>query len=151
MKTGSIYKIKNKGYIIFGSSTTVGGFSIASEPFINIPEDKVNSDIIANAIKASLCNDDTKKVPDPTNWPEFNKKFLQNIGLKSLKELDSPTTKCVSISENKGEIFFLPTRPAPKPDKGFLHKNQADGVAVPTAASNQEIIVAYELSLSRCG
>jgi hypothetical protein len=151
MRTASIFKRPEKGYIIFGSSRTVSGFSIASEPFISIQENEANADIIVNAIKASLCNDDTKRVPDPKNWSESNKDFLQKIGLKSSKELDNPTTKYVSIRQNEGNIIFTPTRPAQKPDKGFLHKSESEAVAVPITASNQDIARAYELALSKCG
>lgn len=150
MKTASIYKRLESGYIIFGLSKTVSGFRIASEPFISIQEDEAGADTIADAIKASLCNDDNKRLPDPKNWSEFNKNFLQKIGLKSLKELDNPKTKLVSISQDEGKIIFNPMRPAEKPDNGFINKSESETVAVLITASNQDIVTAYELALSKC-
>jgi hypothetical protein len=150
MKTASIYMRPEEGYIIFGSSKTVSGFRISSEPFIKIQEDEANTDAVVNAIKASLNTDDTKRVPDPKNWSEHNKNFLKKIGLKSLKELDNPTTKCVSIGEDESKIIFTPTRSAKKPDKGFLHKSPNEAVTVLATASNQDIFASYELALSKC-
>jgi len=65
--------------------------------------------------------------------------------------LDNPKTQLAAISETEGEIIFLPTRPAKKPDKGFLHNSANEAVKVPVAASNQVIVTAYEMALNRCG
>jgi len=151
MKTASIVKIPNKGYIVFGESKTVSGFRIASEPYFNISESEANTDILASAIKASLCNDDDKRVPNPKDWKQSGKDFLKKIGLKSMKELDNRSNKNVSISEDGMHITFTPSRPAKKPDKGFLHKDKTEAVKVATTASNQEIIEAYESAVSKCG
>jgi hypothetical protein len=151
MKTASIYKRSGKGYLVYSLTPTFSGGSISSEPFINIPEIEADAEAIAAAIKTALCNDDSLKVPLPKNWSEFNKNFLKKTGLKSFKELENSKTKLISITEDGGKISFLPTRPAQKPDKGFLHMSENEAIVVPANASNQEIVVAYELALSKCG
>ena len=151
MKTASIYKLPNKGYIVFGSRKTVSGVRIASEPYFNISEVEANPDIIANAIKASLCNDDKKRVPHPQDWSQSSKDLLKKIGLKSLKELYNHFNKYVDIAEDGMQITFTPLRPAKKPDKGFINIDSDDHFTVSTTASNQEIVAAYEATLNKCG
>ena len=151
MKTASIYKIPNKGYIVFGKSKTVSGFRVASEPYFNIAETEANADLIGNAIKASLCNDDNKRIPDPKNWKQSGKDFLKKIGLKTMKELDAPLNEYVTIAEDGLQITFTPSRPAEKPDKGFLYKDKSESVSIHYRATNQKIIEALELAFSKCG
>ncbi len=150
MKTASIYKRLKKGYIVFGSSKTISGFRIASEPFITISETEANADTITNAIKASLCNDDTKRVPDPKNWSESNKNFLQKVGLKSLKELDNSETKLVLLSEDGDSIVFEPMQFQDKPGRGFVNTSKNEAFKVLNTASNQDIMTAYEFALNEC-
>ena len=150
MKTASIYYRTGKDYLIFGSNLSYSGFIIASDPFINIQENDSNIDKIVNGIKLALLVDNKERVPDPKDWSEFNKIILQKIGLKSIKELDNPNTKLVSISENKGVVTFQPTQPAKRPDKGFIYKSENEAVTTLITASNQEIGTAYGLALSRC-
>ncbi len=151
MKTASIYKIPNRGYIVFGKSKPVSGFRVASEPYFNISETEANADLIGNAIKASLCNDDNKRIPDPKDWKQSGKDFLKQIGLKTMKELDNHLNKYVTIAEDGLQITFTPSRPAEKPHKGFLHKDESESVSIKYRAANQEIIVALELAFSKCG
>lgn len=150
MKTGSIYKRQRGGYIIFGQRKTVSGVRIASEPFITIAENEGDINAIANAIKASLSNDDSQRIPNPQNWNEFNKNFLKQIGLKSPKELDNPETKLVAISDDGNYITFDPMQFQAKPDKGYLNLNEEETVSVVNTASNDDIVAAYKLALSRC-
>ena len=151
MKTATIYKRPNKRYIIFGNSKTVSGFRIATGPYFNIPDKETDSDAIANAIKASLCNDDNIRVPDPKDWKQYDKDFLKNIGLKAIKELDNPLNKCVAIKEDNMLISFTPYQPAKKPDKGFVNTAKSESISVVATASNYQIMEAYEFALSKCG
>jgi len=151
MKTATIVKIPNKGYIVFGEIKTVSGFGIASEPYFNISDTEATVDNIVNAIRASLCNDDNKRVPNPQDWKQFNKDFLKKIGLKSLKELDNHLNKNVVITEKEMKITFIPSRPAEKPNTGFLHKGKTESIEISVTASNQEIMEAYEAVLKKCG
>jgi len=122
---------------------------VAAEPFINIPETEANANIIVQAIKACLYTNN-EKVPDPKNWTEFNKDFLQKIGIKSLKDLENADTKLVSIKQEKDYIVFNPMQPAKKPDKGFINANK-ESVEVSVFASDQDMFKAYELALRNCG
>jgi hypothetical protein len=150
MKTASIYKRPNKGYLVFGQSKTVSGIRIASEPFIKIAENEGDVNAIASAIKASLSNDDSQRVANPQNWNEFNKDFLKKIGLKSPKELDNPDTKLVAISDDGNYITFKPMRFQVKPDRGYLNLNEDETVNIVNTASNDDIVTAYKLALSKC-
>jgi len=150
MPTAAIYKINKKGYLLHANIKAMSGFSIASEPFVQIPESDVSVNTIADAIKASLNNDDTKRVPDPKNWGEHSKEFLRKAGLKSSKELHKQTTLLCGIEKKDGNIIFTPTKHAEKPDEGFVNKSKDETVVVPATASNQEIIEALELAFGKC-
>ncbi|MBD1363469.1 hypothetical protein IDJ77_06575 [Mucilaginibacter sp. ZT4R22] len=148
MKSATIYKIKGIGYLIHSHSKTSIGLRVASEPFINLPEG-VDNDVLADAIKTALCNDDSKRIPHPKDWKQADKEFMAKTGLKSSKSLFSPKAKCLLAEETDEQIIFTPTIPAKKPDSGFLFMGEADKVAVLSKASNQEIFSAFELALSR--
>lgn len=64
---------------------------------------------------------------------------------------DVDQNKYVTIAEDGLQITFTPSRPAEKPDKGFLHKDKDESVSINYRATNQEIIVALELAFSKCG
>lgn len=151
MQTASIYKINKKGYLIFGSVKTVSGFSIATDPYIQIAEKDENDNNIANAIKSALNTDDIKRVVDPKNWKEFSKEFLKKAGVKSSKELNKATTIYCGIKKENGNIIFTPTKHAEKPDEGFINKSKDEpDIVVPATASNQDIAEALKLAFSIC-
>lgn len=151
MPTAAIYKINKKGYLIYADIKAMSGFSIASDPFIQIAESNADADTIAGAIKSVLNNDDSKRVPDPKNWSEHSKQFLQKTGLKSLKELHKPTTMFCAIKKENGNLIFTPTKHAEKPDEGFVNKSKDEPlIVVPFTASNQDIAEALKLALSKC-
>lgn len=150
MAVGTIYKLKNKGYLIFGTARTVSGFRVGQEPFIRIREDHTGINVITNAIKEVLSADDSRRVPDPKNWNEFDNIFLQQAGLKSLKELHKSTTTNIGIALTGDNIIFTPTRHAEKPDEGFLHKSKEEAVTISYSATAEEIMSALELAFNRC-
>ncbi len=150
MKKASIYKRQSKGYILFGFGKTVSGFTIATEPFINISEVEANPNAIVNAIKKSLVNDNTQRLPNPKNWSEFNKSFLKRIGLKSLKELDNRETKLVAISEDGNNIIFEPMRFQDRPGKGYVNLDEDEIIKIGNSAADADIFKAYESALSKC-
>ncbi|TAM92953.1 MAG: DUF1436 family protein [Chitinophagaceae bacterium] len=150
MQIASVYKLVNKGYLIFGTARTISGFRIGVEPYIRIAETEINIDNITNAIKTSLKCSATEKIPDPKNWKEDDKIFLKKAGLKSLKELNKHSTKTINIKKEGDNIIFIPTRHAEKPDEGFLHKGEDEKVIIPSTASNQEILAAFVLAFDRC-
>ncbi len=150
MNVVSIYKLKDKRYIIFGSNKTVSGFRIASEPVILIRESEVDRHIVGFSIKTSISYTNLHPVQDPENWKEFNKQFIQRIGVKSLKELEPPNAKLVSIRDGSETIIFRPMRPAKKPDKGFTETDDEKNVTIPSTASEEDIAIACEVAFGRC-
>lgn len=151
MPSAAIYKIHKKGYLLHANRKAVSGFSLASEPFIQVTEGNANENAIADAIKAVLNNKDTKRVPNPKNWGAQSKEFLRKTGLKSLKELNASTTMHCGIRKENGSIVFTPTKHAEKPDEGFVNKSKDEpNIIVPDTASNQDIIKALELAFSKC-
>jgi hypothetical protein len=151
MPTAAIYKIDNKKYLLHSNRKAVSGFSLASEPFIQVATNNADANTIADAIKAVLNNDDNKRIPDPKNWGEFNKNFLQKAGVKSTKELNKSATIYCGIRKENDSIIFTPTKHAEKPDEGFVNKNKNEpDIIVSYSASNQEILLALELALSKC-
>ena len=149
MKSASIYRLNDGGYLIHGHRIATTGVRLGSEPFINLQEGAESNEVV-RAIRSALSNDDSTRVPHPKDWKQFNAEFLKKTGLKSLKRLLHPYAKLVAVGEKNNEIIFTPTIPAKKPDSGFLFMGEADKVAVLSKASNQEIFSAFELALNRC-
>ena len=150
IRTASIYWIPNYGYIIFGMSKTTVGADVASDPFFNVPEIESDADKIADIIKASLCNDDSKRVPHPVDWKEFDKIFLKKTGVKSMRDFNKPTTKLVTVTSKEDKILFSPMRPEKKPDKGFIPLIENEDVEVSDSASNKDIVDAFKFALEKC-
>lgn len=148
----AIYKISKKGYLLHADRKAVSGFSLAWKPFIRMSENDFTPDLIANAIKEVIKESEyEERVPDPKSWSENSKQFLKDTGLKSLKELDSASTKYCGIDKNNNNIIFTPTKHAELPDKGFINKSKDEpNIVVSYSASNQEIAAALELAFSKC-
>ena len=147
----AIYKISKKGYLLHADRKAVSGFRLAWEPFIRISENDFTAYVMANAIKEVIkASENGERVPDPKNWSENSKQFLKNMGLKSSKELYAITTKHCGIDKENDNILFTPSKPAEKPDEGFLYKKKDEAIRVPDIASDEEIVSALELALSRC-
>jgi hypothetical protein len=151
MQSATVYKIHKKGLLLFGSVKTVSGFGISTEPYIQIAEDNTSDKAIADAIKAVISNDDSKRVVDPKNWAEYSKEFLKKTGLKSSKELNQSTTLCCMLRQENNNIVFIPTKHAEKPDEGFVNKSKDEpNIFVSVRASSEEIAEAFKLALSKC-
>lgn len=149
MASATLYKIHKKGYLLFASVKTTSGFRIGVEPYIRIQEE-AGANAIGNAIKAVLSFDDNKRVPDPKNWSEFDKLFLQKTGLKSMKELNQSTTKNINVRRDSNTIVFTPSKHAEKPDEGFLYGSRDTVITISFTASDEEIVEAIELALNKC-
>jgi hypothetical protein len=151
MPSGAIYKINKKGYLLYANRIAISGFSLASEPFIQIAENNANANKIADAIKAVLNNDDSKRIADPKNWGEHSKEFLRKTGLKALRELNASTTMYCGIVKENGSIIFTPTKHAEKPNEGFVNKSKDEpNIVTSVTASDQNITDALELAFSKC-
>ena len=77
MIVASAYNTIKKGYLIFGTAKTMSGFRVGVEPYFLISENNASDDTISDAIRISLNNSDTKRVPDPKNWKEDDKIFCK--------------------------------------------------------------------------
>lgn len=148
MKAATIYKVGNKNYLIHSDIMTASGFRIAFKPFFNIIQNSTD-DIVSTAIKKALKYDENLRLPDPSDWPTFNKEYLQQLGLKTSNDLYRQTTKNIAITLVDNSIVFTPTRHAEKPDKGFLHKNKEE-VTVSYLATDEEIASALQLAFTKC-
>ena len=149
MRKASIYK-KTETYIIHGQSKAASGFNVASTPYFNIPLAQANTDKIVHAIKESLCNDDSKRVPDPQDFREFEKEYLKSIGVRSMKELES-NSQFVLICNNGQVLTFIPSYLIGKPGKGFYFKNKSETVQIDSDASDRDIMAALTLAFDKCG
>jgi hypothetical protein len=150
MSRASIYKIAKKGYLLYALSKTVSGFYIATGPFSRIGEDEANVDTICNAIRTSLSSNHGMRKPDPQNWTEFDKIFLQKTGLKSLAELHRVSTKLIEVTLHNNSITFLPTTHSENLDEGFLPGNKTDAVTISFSAPNDEVAKALESAFAKC-
>lgn len=149
MSRAIIYKINKKGYLLHSNKKTVSGFSLASEPFIQISEAEANIDTITIAIKKVLTVDSEERVPDPKNWSDFSKEFLKKSRLRSSKELYKKSNFCCLIRRENENIIFTPTQHEKKIEGGFSHKNKEE-ITVSYTASDAEIFLMFGLALSKC-
>ena len=86
-------------------STTISGFWIGTKPFFVISEKSIVSqkaDIFHKTFDGSIQN-----VPIPTNWKEFHKEYLHNLGLKN-KDINEGNFIQVTFDGKKME--FYPTK-----------------------------------------
>ncbi|WP_133054785.1 hypothetical protein [Niastella populi] len=148
MPGASIYKLHSEDYLMFALCKTKSGFSVACDPFTRIAKDDRGVDVVVNALKVSLNTDDTKRLPDPQNWKEFEQNFLQKCGLKTLQPLQKAGTLLVEIYREDNYLVFLPTKRGE--DANFEHKDRAEAVKVLFTASNKEIMQALEETFSKC-
>jgi hypothetical protein len=88
--------------------------------------------------------------PDPQNWTEFEKTFLQKAGLRSLAELHRVSTKLIEVTSDSNSITLLPTRHSENLDEGFLPRNKADAVTISISAPNDEVAKALESAFAKC-
>jgi len=146
----SVYRIKKKGYLIFGYGLTTTGLLIGIAPFFRVEEHKISAIEVANAIKSSLTNKNKDRLPHPKNWDEYDKEFSIKTGVK-FKVLNSSTTLACNVEQRDGKLFFIPLKHAEKPDEGFVNFDNDKDVNVVLAdnASDEEIFNALEIAFSR--
>lgn len=151
MSLALIYKIKNKGYLIFGSVQTETGLNIGTDPFIRIAETEINANTIANAIKSALDQDDDKIIPHPKDWNEVSKEFLRKSGLKSSKELHKESSMLCNVEKKDSSLIFIPLIHAENLNEGYVNveKNRDVNVIISDNASDLEIFDALELAFNR--
>lgn len=150
IKRASIYKFDQKGYVLHASRKAKSGFGLAGDPFIRISENAGAMDIL-NAIESCLIFDDSERVADPgrEEWVEYERVFLQKMGIRSLNELHKRTVKHCSIMMKDDTFSFTPWDHAVKLKEGFI-LSKADPVIVPYNASAEEILNSLEIAFSRC-
>ena len=151
MSLALIYRIKNKGYLIFGSVKTETGISVGTDPYIRIAETEINANTIASAIKIALDQDEAKRVPHPTDWNKDDKEFLRKSGLKSLKELHKESSMLCNVKKENSSLVFIPLIHAENLNQGYVNvsKDRDVNVIIPHSASDLEIFNALELAFSR--
>jgi hypothetical protein len=146
MKSSVLY-IHNNRIIIHAESRTKAGFWIADEPYILLNND-TPIDKIVNSIKECL-NNSRDKVPTPTNWPAYEKKYHENLEIKSLKEFKKYPAKLVHINLDKKTITFIPTKNGPDRVLGFTNKAK-ETVQISFDSNNEEIYSFLKIALDRC-
>ena len=104
-KRASFYK-GNKFYIIHSSSKVINGFNIATEPYFKLDITSPLSDVVRKLLEAMRAS--KEGLPNPTNWNEFQKEYLKNIGLRSHKDLYKGYIFCDIFEENE-KILITPT------------------------------------------
>jgi hypothetical protein len=147
MKTSTVYVLENL-IIIHPLSKSKAGFLLADEPFIILGTDTPKEKII-ESINECL-NKSKTNVANPTDWGEFDKQLLKNMGQKSWKEIKKKQTKNCYVQLDNGVITFIPTKhdEAAK-GAGFFHKKN-DATTVKLSAGEKDIQAAFELALSKC-
>ena len=144
MKTAAITKNKHNIWINSKSQTT-DGLWVASTPFI-----KLNLDISTETLLEDLLmalNQSKLNVPHPRNWTEFNKQYLAQLGVKSLKSVYKDAIAC-SVSEHDQHISFLPTKRVG--DRGRFDYLPEYETKVPVSSGKAEICKALEGALLKC-
>ncbi|HEX6431385.1 MAG TPA: hypothetical protein VF008_27025 [Niastella sp.] len=149
MPGASIYRLySGGGYLMHAYCKTKSGFHIACDPFTRIQKADAVTDEVVNAIKASLNTDDSIRLPDPQDWSEFDRIFLQKCGLKTARPLKKLGTFLVEATKKEDILVFQPTKRAE--DANYIPKDMAEAEKVPFTASNEQIIKALDLAFSKC-
>jgi hypothetical protein len=147
MKRALIYKT-SKGYFIHSSSETDIGIGIATAPFFKLDNDITIKNLVDHIFLA--LESSKQNVTMPKNFPEFNRQFLNSLGLKSNSELERKNVKHCSIDSDDINIVFTPSKHAEAPDRGHLYKSKEESVTVPYNANAVEIGNALADAFSKC-
>jgi hypothetical protein len=127
---------------------TKSGFHIACDPFTRIQKSDAGTDVVVNAIKASLNTDDSIRLPDPQDWSVFDRIFLQKCELKTARPLKKLGTFLVEATKEDDILVFQPTKRAE--DANYIAKNMVEAEKVSFTASNEQIMKVLDLAFSKC-
>jgi len=146
MRYADIYLIKNE-LVFCSSATTTVGLLLSIAPYIHLPED-ANDDEIVSAIN-TVIEANQYKIPHPKQdeWTDFGKNRLKNLGLKSYKEEYAIALVC-SVEENEKSFLFFPTRNEGA-RKGYTFISDSV-IEISKKESNEKIAAALREALDIC-
>jgi hypothetical protein len=96
-------------------SKTVAGFWIQAGPFLSVPENAGEEEVV-HALMTAL-EGSKSGVDGPTDWKEFQKRFLKSVGVKSMRDLHVDTTSC-GVEKEGNQLKFTPSQNL-GPKEGF--------------------------------
>jgi hypothetical protein len=114
MQIVAVYRRRGR-LIMSALSKTVAGFWIQSGPFLSVPENASEQEVVRALMTA--FEGSKSGVDGPTDWKEFQKNYLKNVGAKSMKDLHTDTTSCGAEKEGN-QIKFTPSQNL-GPKEGF--------------------------------
>jgi hypothetical protein len=137
---------RRKGSLIMSAlSKTVAGFWIQAGPFLSVPEDAGEEEVVPALMKA--LEGSKSGVDGPTDWKEFQKNYLKNVGAKSMKDLHTDTISCGAEKEGN-QIKFTPSQNL-GPKEGFgLLPSVPDMMA--DATNPHEVFTRLKEMLAKC-
>ena len=145
IQRAAIYKlIKKDKFLIHGVSTLQMGGGIASEPFIWLNGNTVLQEVVTQLLYA--LNKTKVDLPNPLDWKESAKKFLQKTGLKKQSDLYKDSIH-VSIFMKEGIIFFTPMKNLGS--KGFVNVSK-EKIEIAANAEPENIFKALDEALRKC-
>ncbi len=145
MQLATIYRRQGK-LLFLALSRTVAGFWVQTDPILSLAADADEGDVVA-ALTAAL--DGSKSgIDGPTDWKEYQKRFLKTMGAKSMKEVYSPGAVSCGAEREGDQIKFSSSRNA-GPKEGFaLLPSVPDIVA--DARNPHEVYARLMEMLSKC-
>jgi hypothetical protein len=145
IQQASIYKlIKQNKYLVHSLSRLQMGLSIASEPFVWLNGNNTLAEVVKQTKQALSCS--KMGLPNPTDWKETSKEFLNSIGLKKQSDLYKDSIH-VSVLKKNDILIFTPMKN--EGSKGFINVSK-EKIEVLDKASVEEISKALEEALSKC-
>ena len=145
MRYAGIYLIKNKLVLCSSASSAVGGH-LSVAPYIHLPED-ANDDEIVSAIN-KVMDANQYKVPHPKQdeWSSRGKNHLKGLGLKTYKE-QKEALHC-SLADNGESFIFSPSK---KEKVGLGSTFVEDAlIEISKEESNEKIAAALRAALDIC-
>lgn len=145
MQQAAIYKLihKNK-FLVHNISKVQMGAGVASEPFVWLEGNAPLTEIVEQLMY--VLSKTKTGLPNPTDWKESAKIFLNNIGLKKQSDLYKDSIH-VSVLKKDGTLYFTPMKNLGS--KGFVNVSE-DKVEIAENADKEEIAKALDKALSKC-
>ena len=145
MRSAGIYLIKNE-LVLCSSATTTVGLHCLIAPYVHLPEDANDAEIVAAINKVMDANQ--YKIPHPKQdeWSSLSKDHLKGLGLKTFKE-EKKTPFC-SLDDNR-KSFIFSSKKKEKVGSGSMYIEDAI-TEISKEESNEKIAAALRAALDIC-
>ena len=117
MRFGSIYQTQEK-LILCSNATTVDGVGISASPYIHLPIDATDKQIVSAVIEIIETNKFGVAHPAQNEWRAITKQHFELLGIKPNSVMNKQMIHC-RIQEKENGFLFIPTKK--EGINGYLH------------------------------